>query len=102
MTSFMLNVYVFKKFPFQSSTSNLKDFHIITFKDNMIFLREREKESMRVYTRGVTGVEGEGERGSQVGSMPSLEPITGLQAGLDLMTLRSCPESKSRGGCLTN
>ena len=38
------------------------------------------------------------ERESQAGSTPSTEP----DVGLDLMTLRSGPESKSRDRCLTD
>ena len=45
----------------------------------------------------VQGV-GEGEGESQADSTLSVEPIVGL----DLMTLRSRPEPKSRVGCLTD
>ena len=44
------------------------------------------------------GAEGEGEREFQTGSMFSTEP----DMGLDLKTLRSLPEPKSRVGCLTD
>ena len=55
----------------------------------------RKKETERV---GQVGIEGEGERQSKAGSKLSVEP----NIELDLMTLRSWPELKSRVGCLTN
>ena len=42
--------------------------------------------------------EGAGERKSQAGFTPSMEP----EAGFSLMTVRSCPEPKSRVGHLTD
>jgi len=44
------------------------------------------------------GEQGEGERESSAGSTPRAEP----HKGLDLTTLRSLPEPKSRVRCLAN
>jgi len=61
-----------------------------------IWERERERERTRVHELGEA--EGEGERESQADSTLSAEP----DVGLDLMTLRSWPELKSRVGRSTD
>lgn len=61
------------------------------FKKNM-YLFMRERKGVRT-SRG--RAKGEGKREYQVGSPLSTDP----NGGLDLMTLRSCPEPKSRVRC---
>ena len=48
------------------------------------------------FFRDGEGVEGEGERESEAGFMPGADP----DSGLNLMTLKSSPEPKSRVRCL--
>ena len=61
----------------------------------VLFFRESEHRHKGV---SMGGTEGERERASQAGSMPSTEP----DEGLDLTTVRSWPELKSRVGRLTD
>ena len=69
-----------------------------TYKQCFILFWERKRKREREHASGVGEAEGEGGRESQADSILSGEP----DEGLDLMTLRSWPEPKSRAVHLTD